>query len=146
MPARIIIGAEDATKRLTGAAIDGAEFVRGETEDDDYVVLRVGTMTLYATAPTAYDDDPADPLTRCAVCGDLLTEEEIARVRSDVDFVEHGDRYGRHLIRIESPKPKTSDAAALDVLAEYLRETPDWNGGDFCELAARVVAETGREV
>ena len=36
----------------------------------------------------------------CAECGEPVTEEELQRVASDVDFVEHGDR--GHLIRLEA--------------------------------------------
>ena len=35
---------------------------------------------------------------RCDVCGDPVTVGELARVRSDVDFVEHGER--GHLVRL----------------------------------------------
>lgn len=35
----------------------------------------------------------------CAACGELVTPAELQRVRSDVDFVEHGNR--GHLIRLE---------------------------------------------
>lgn len=38
------------------------------------------------------------------------------------------------------------DADALDTLAAYLRDNSDWNGGDFCELAADVVTRTGRTI
>jgi hypothetical protein len=39
-----------------------------------------------------------------------------------------------------------SDRQALDVLAKYLRDHDDWNGGDFCELANDVITRTGRSL
>lgn len=39
-----------------------------------------------------------------------------------------------------------NDAEALDKLAAYLRDVPDWNGGDFCELAADMISRTGRSL
>lgn len=39
-----------------------------------------------------------------------------------------------------------SDADALDELAAYLRETDQWNGGDFCEIAAVALRRTGRSI
>ncbi len=40
----------------------------------------------------------------------------------------------------------TSDGEALDILATYLRETPEWSGGDFCELSAETISRTGRSL
>ena len=39
-----------------------------------------------------------------------------------------------------------TDRQALDILAEYLRDHEQWNGGDFCELAANVIPRTGRSL
>jgi hypothetical protein len=39
-----------------------------------------------------------------------------------------------------------ADSDALDLLAAYLRDTDDWNGGDFCEMAAFLIEQTGRKL
>jgi hypothetical protein len=39
-----------------------------------------------------------------------------------------------------------SDAQALDTLADYLFTTPEWDGADFCDLAATTIFKTGRKV
>jgi hypothetical protein len=41
---------------------------------------------------------------------------------------------------------REEDGRVLDALAEYLRTNPQWNGGDFCELAATLIDGTGRRI
>lgn len=41
---------------------------------------------------------------------------------------------------------RISDDDAIGRLAAYLRDTPDWNGGDFCDLAASTIRATGRSL
>lgn len=55
-PQRVILGIDEATAKLRGATVTQVEFVQGETEDDDYLVLDFGRVRLYANAPTVYDD------------------------------------------------------------------------------------------
>jgi hypothetical protein len=54
MTARRQLDLGEAQARLRGAAVTGVEYVRGENEDEDYVVLHFGDLTLYADAPTLY--------------------------------------------------------------------------------------------
>lgn len=51
---RTLLDVDEATAALVGATIDGVEFVEGETEDDDYAILRIGDVSLYASAPSVY--------------------------------------------------------------------------------------------
>ncbi len=39
-----------------------------------------------------------------------------------------------------------TDSEALNRLAAYLQTVEDWNGGDFCELAADLIERTGRSI
>jgi len=54
---RVQIGIDEATEKMLGKTCTRVEFVEGETEDEDYVVLDFGNnVTLYANAPAVYRD------------------------------------------------------------------------------------------
>jgi hypothetical protein len=51
------LGADESAERLTGAQVSACEFVQGETEDEDYIVLHFSNgLTLYGNAPSVYAD------------------------------------------------------------------------------------------
>ena len=58
------------------------------------------------------------------------------------------DQFGTDRVNETGPgnESQLSDTEALDRIAKYLREHDDWNGGDFCELAAELVKAAGRSL
>ena len=92
------------------------------------VELRDGVLILDGpTATEALDDVHL----ACAECGERLADIEWSEERS-----EH----------VSPTQPLLSDEEALDALAAKLREPGAWSGADVCELAAELLARTGREI
>jgi hypothetical protein len=54
--ARVRLSPEDVVEVLAERTIDSAEFVEGGTEDSGHIIIRCGSLTLYADAPALYDD------------------------------------------------------------------------------------------
>lgn len=92
------------------------------------IELRGGVLLLDGPAGAEAMDDVH---LVCAECGERLEDIEWSEERS-----EH----------VSPTQPLLSDEEALDALAAKLREPGGWSGADVCELAAELLARTGREI
>jgi hypothetical protein len=55
---RVQLGIDETRKSLPNLIIEAVEFVTGETEDDDVLILRLeNNITVYATSPAVYAND-----------------------------------------------------------------------------------------
>ena len=85
---------------------------------------------------------------------DAEEAEEIFGSHGDfVDQIRVDHEDNREIVSVEEIDPTDAvpaqadrDARALNKLSAYLRENEQWNGGDFCELAATEIARTGRRI